>query len=63
VPLVLLDIRQMDLEAAVHVVLDTILHQTVPLVSLVLAANIQMSHQALAHLVMVMALVAALVLQ
>jgi len=63
VPLVLLDIRQMDLEAAVHVVLDTILHQTVPLVSLVLEANIQMSHQALAHLVMVMALVAALVLQ
>jgi len=53
----------MDLEAAVHVVLDTILHQTVPLVSLVLAANIQMSHQVLAHLVMVMALVAALVLQ
>jgi len=63
VPLVLLDIRQMDLEVAVHAVLDTILHQMVPLVSLVLAANIQMPHQILAHLVMVMALVAALVLQ
>jgi len=53
----------MDLEVAVHAVLDTILHQMVPLVSLVLAANIQMPHQILAHLVMVMALVAALVLQ
>jgi len=63
VPLVLLDIRPMDLEAVVHAVLDTTLHQMVPLVSSVLVENIQMSHQALVHLVTVMVLVVALVLQ
>jgi len=61
--LVLLDIRPMDLEAVVHAVLDTTLHQMVPLVSSVLVENIQMSHQALVHLVTVMVLVVALVLQ
>jgi len=63
VTLVLLDIRPMDSEVAIHAVLDTILHQMVPHVSSALAENIQMSHQVLVHPVMVMALVVALVLQ
>jgi len=63
VKLVLLDIRQMDLEAAVHAVLDFSPNQTATLVSSVLMENIPISHQVLVHPVMVMALAAALALQ